>query len=521
MKLSDLPERFQRWESTTLKLMGLISVIFSIALLIPAAYAISFGENFLPFVLPIGPLFVIGSILYLMFSYTKGYKSVNGISLVAVAWVFMFAICTIPYLFSGINLLDSVFEGVSGLTTTGMTVLGDIEGYPMSLLIWRSLTQWIGGITVVLIFLYFMPLLGVGRGLFENELTGSGSSQFIQKSSNAAKSFIIIYAVLSFLNFFLLVLFGVPFLESLCLMFTTISTGGLMIFNSNMSAYSDPVQWVTIFFMILGATNFYLHYRAFYKREKRVYRRNSEFKTMLAWFLAISLVITVLLIITQTDDMRTLTGDQLYETFKNSLFTTVSLGTTAGFFIEDFTLWPSQCIILLMFVAIIGASSSSTSGGVKFSRLKIIYAYLKNSFRYVTNANAVYTVKMDGSSVDESVVRSAILVFMMYAATLLIGSVIFMIFGFDMVDSIGLSISSISNGGMGFGHFGPTGDFASMSAPIKMILIFLMWMGRLEVVTALLLFTPGFWKELWFNSRYRRITKNRLPVRIRGGSSRR
>ncbi len=486
----------------------MIAVIFSVTLLFPAMWAYIYGEDALPFLAPIAPLFLIGSFLYLTFGNTRNFKAVNGIVLIALAWVLMFAICSLPYLYYGVDPLNAVFEAVSGLTTTGMTVLGDIETYPMSLLIWRSLTQWIGGITVVLIFLYFLPVLGIGRGLFANELSGSGSSSFTQKASKAAGSFIVIYASLSILNFILLRIFGVPTVEAMCLMFTTISTGGLMIFNSNMSVYSDPVQWTTVAFMILGVTNFYLHYRAIYLRERGTYRSNSEFRVMMLWFTIISLIIAVFIIHESNPDFTGLTIEGTYEVLKNTIFTTVSLGSTAGFYIEDFTLWPSQCTILLMIVAVIGASAGSTSGGVKISRLTIIYSYLRNGFRTIINSNAVYSVKLDGSSVDEGIVRSALLVFVMYVATFLIGAMLFMIYGFDMVDSIGLAISSISNGGMGFGHFGPTGDFASIAAPVKSLLIVLMWMGRLEVVTAVLLFTPGFWKEYWHNGR--RGTRGRV-----------
>ncbi len=501
MKFSELQERCVRWESTSVKLMGIISVVFSLCLLFPAICAVFYGEDPVPFLLPVPPLFLAGSFMYMTFSNTKNFRPINGILLVAFAWVFMFFVCTLPYLVYGLDPMDAVFEAVSGLTTTGMTVLGDLETYPISILIWRSMSQWIGGIIVVLFFLYFMPMMGIGRGLFSNELAGSGSSNFIQKASKAASSFIFIYAALSILNFLILLILGVSLLESMCLMFTTISTGGLMIFNSNMSTYSDAVQWVTIIFMILGATNFYLHYKSIYRKEKRIYRNNSEFKMMIGWFLLISVVITFLIIYDGLSKDVEPTLSSFYQTFKNSLFTTVSLGTTSGFFIEDYTLWPSQCTILLMIVAIIGASSSSTSGGVKFSRIRIIYGYMMNTFRSMTNPNAVYAVKMDGTSIDDSAIRSAILVLMMYVCTLIVGAVVFMVFGHDMVDSIGLTISSISNGGMGFGNFGPTGDFTTFGNTELGVITFLMWMGRLEIVTAVLLFTPGFWKEFKHDNR--------------------
>lgn len=513
MKLKDLRKRCVRWESTTLQLTGLIELIFGIMLLVPAAFAMYYGEDAMPFLAPIPVLLVLGSFQYLTCSGSRAFRSVNGIVLVAVCWLVMFAIGTVPYLLCGIGLVDAVFESVSGITTTGLSVMGDLSAQELSLLIWRSLTQWIGGITVVLIFLYFLPMVGQGRGLFHNELAGSGSSDYSQRTRTAARSFILIYVVLSAINLALLLLLGVDPVEALCLMFTTISTGGLLIFNGSFAVYSEAVQWITVLFMFLGGTNFYLHYRALYRRERGVYRRSSEFRTMVVWFLAISVVVFLLLVQSMSAEGEDLTLSGVYETFKDAVFTTVSLGTTTGFYVADFTQWPSQCMILLMMVALIGASASSTSGGLKIGRLSIIYEYIKNGFRTMIHSNAVYSVKVDGSSVDDSVVSSALVVFMMYFITLLVGGVIFMIFGYDMVDSIGLSISAVSNGGMGFGNFGPTGDFAGMEDPIKIILTVLMWIGRLEIVTALIMLTPGFWKDVWLNERSRRRERHRRSRR--------
>ena len=242
-----------------------------------------------------------------------------------------------------------------------------------------------------------------------------------------------------------------------------------------------------------------------------MYRKNSEFRTMLAWFLGISVIIYLLVILDSGTSGMSLTDH--YETFKNALFTTVSLGTTTGLYVNDFTLYPEQCILLLMIVALIGGCSGSTSGGIKFSRLRIIYEFLKNSFGKVVHPNAVYDVKMDGASVSNETVQSTLIVFLMFVITIIVGTILILIIGItqptvngqdiDIIDSIGLAISSIANGGMGFGNFGPTGNFAGLQDSLKMLLIVLMWIGRLEIVTALVMFTPGFWKDLTSNRRHR------------------
>lgn len=521
MKWKDLRRRCILWESTTINVLGLVEVIFGLVLLVPTAFALYFGEDVLPFAAPIPVLLALGMFQYLAFTQSRTFRFVNGLLLVGISWLVMFAIGTVPYVLSGIDPVNAVFESVSGITTTGLTVIGDLSEQSTSLLIWRSLTQWIGGIAVVLIFLYFLPKVGHGRGLFYNELAGYESSDYTQKTQNVARSFIIIYVFLSALNLVCLLLLGVSPIESMCLMFSTISTGGLLMFNSSLMIYPDLVQWVTIVFMFLGGTNFYLHYRALARRERGVYRRNSEFRAMVVWFAIITVAVFLLML-----QDRIVSGDptdlgSLYKVFKDVLFTTVSLGTSTGFYVEDYTMWPAQCTILLMIVVVIGASTSSTSGGIKIGRLRIIYEYIRNGFGTLLHTNSVQAVKIDGRVVDDSVIRSALMVFVMYVLTILIGAVLIMTGGNDLVDSLGLSISAVSNGGMGFGNFGPTGDFAALDGWIKSILVVLMWMGRLEIVTAAILFTPGFWKDVWLNSRARRrgrrqgVRRRSVPLAVR------
>ena len=499
-----------RWESTTVRTLGILEIVFGLLLLIPALMAVYLGEEPRIFLEPVPFLLVLGILQLLLFGGSSTFRSVNGLLLIGVVWLFMFLISAVPFMLYGMGFVDSLFEAVSGITTTGLSVMVDVESQAMSLLIWRALTMWVGGIMIIIVFLYMLPLFGIGRSVFFNELSGSGSSNYSMKMRNAAKSFIYSYALLSLINLVLLLVCRMDPLEAFCLMCTTISTGGLMCTNDSMMSYSDPIQLITILFMFLGGTNFYLHYRAIHRKERGVYRKNSEFKMMLAWFLGISVIIYLLVIL--DGGVSGMGLEEHYETFKNALFTTVSLGTTTGLYVNDFTLYPEQCILLLMIVALIGGCSGSTSGGIKFSRLRIIYEFLKNSFGKVVHPNAVYDAKMDGASVNNETVQSVLIVFLMFVITIIVGTILILIIGItqptvngqdiDIIDSVGLAISSIANGGMGFGNFGPTGNFAGLQDSLKMLLIVLMWIGRLEIMTALVLFTPGFWRELAANRRH-------------------
>lgn len=493
-------QKHARWESTTVKLLGAVELIFVAMLLVPTAFALALGEEYSYFVVLIPPLVVAGLIQYLFFRESKNFRNINGLLLVVIAWVLVFIIGLIPFLLYGMSPLDALFESVNCLTTTGMSVFPDIDAAPDSLMVWRSLLQWIGGIAVIIIFMYILPMLGIGRSFFVNELAGSGSSDYSIRMGKAAKSFVLVYCIFSLANLAMLLLCGLSIVDATCLMFSTISNGGMMNDSNGLINYSDAVQWITIVFMFLGCTNFYLHYRALYRHNKRVYSRNSEFKAMTFWFILITCIISVILIngALETQDLSI---GLVYEKFKEVLFTTISLGSTAGFFITDHTTWPAQCTILLMIVAFIGASSGSTSGGVKIARLNVIYAFLKNSVSKILHPNAVYSVRIDDEYVDDKSVLSAISIFLVYFLTLIIGSVLLMLYGLDLVDSFGLSIAAISNGGIGFGSFGPSATFATIDPVMKVVLMALMWLGRLEILTALVLFTPGFWREMYLNRR--------------------
>lgn len=486
--------------------MGAVEMLFAVILLVPLSIAVFYGEDPCPFLLMIPPLLIVGAFQFLMFRESKSFRAVNGLLMVGLSWVLVFALGMIPYVIAGMRPIDALFESVSGLTTTGATIMSDIESWPYSILVWRALTQWVGGISVIIVFMYILPMFGMGRSIFMNELAGSGSSEYSVRMKNAAQSFIFVYGVLTLINFVLLVLCGLDFIDATCLTFTTISTGGLMCTNDSLVGFSDLVQMITIVFMFLGGVNFYLHYAAIYKRNRRVYRNNSEFKSLTAWFVGISVIIFLMLLL-RIDNLASLGIYDYFALYKDSLFTVVSLGTSTGFAITDYSLFPDQCVILLMIVAFIGASSGSTSGGVKFGRLRIIYEFIKNSLSKTLHPSAVTSVNIDGHAVEDSAVLSALSVFLMYVVTLIVGAVLITMCGLGFLDAFGLSIAGVANGGLAFGNYGPSGTMADLPTMVKMIMIGLMWLGRLEIMIALVYFSPAFWREMWLNHRAKRREK--------------
>lgn len=322
-------KRLALWNSTTLKLLGTVELILALFMLITSVIAYALDEPVKPFLQPAVPLLVLGALQSVLFGKSKNFRAINGLVVVAESWIMVFAIGMIPYVMSGMSPIDAMFESISGFTTTGMSIMSEVESWPMSVLFWRSLTQWIGGIAVIIIFMYILPMLGMGRTFFYNELSGSGSSDYSVRMRSAAKSFVVVYGILSMIDLLLLLVCGVEPMEAMCLMFSTISTGGLMCTNYSLVEYSDWIHIITIVFMFLGCTNFYLHYRAIYRHNKRVYRSNSEFKSMTFWFVLISVIVYLILInhIVNTGvGLGDITLEEHFENFKNALFTVVSLG---------------------------------------------------------------------------------------------------------------------------------------------------------------------------------------------------
>ncbi|MBR2255559.1 MAG: TrkH family potassium uptake protein [Candidatus Methanomethylophilaceae archaeon] len=491
-----------RWESSTIKLIGTIELILALVLLIPSVIALVLNEDVLQFLIPVPVLLAFGVFQTVFFDNSHNDRAANILLLVGLTWLLMFAVGTVPYLYNGYSPVDAVFESVAGFTTTGASIMADLSDCATSLLIWRSLTQWIGGIAVIMIFMYILPMLGAGRSFFMNELAGSGSSSFSVKMRTAAKSFILVYVALSAVNLVLLLALQVEWDEALCLAFTTISTGGSIPTENSMAGYGYPVQIVTLVFMFLGGTNFYLHYSALVLHQRKVYRRNSEFKTYLVWFVAISIIV-YLMVVLRMADVASLTLEDHARYYFDSLFTTVALGTSAAFTTVDYTLFPQQCIVLLMIVALLGASSGSTGGGIKIARLHVVYQSVRNSMFRTLHPNSVVSVKVDKQPLDDSAVLSAFSVMMMFFVTLAVGVVIFLMLGHEFTESVGMGIASISNLGLGLGEYGPQSTFAGLDSMSKVLMVILMWVGRLEVFTALVFFTPGFWREIWMSHRAR------------------
>lgn len=489
MRLSERESR-GRWEGPILNLTGKILFFMGIILLMPALAALICSEDVVPFLVPSVICLVISVVLGLLFRSPRNIKPAEGLLMVSFTLILAILVGAVPFMMAGFPFTDAFFESASGFTTTGSTVIQDLSGMPRSILFWRSLSQWIGGIGFILIFMSVLPLLGLGgRSMTINEVSGSGSKNFSARIRDVAKQFAAIYLVLTGIMLLICVILGVSVFESICMALSTISTGGFLPVGS-MASYSVAIQIVAMVFMFLGGTSFYLHYRAIYRKDFSGYLKNTEFKTMAVWFLLISMLLFAILVGSDTMSLNP-------EGFKDVLFTVVSLGTTTGLVTTDYGLWPFAALFLLGMVMFMGGSSGSTAGGVKIYRGVLMSKYLKVAMQKIIHPRAIFDIKIDDNSIEDNAMSSALAVVMLFCLTIVVAAAVLLIYVDDPMDSISLVLSSVTNVGPAMGgSYSPMDAFADLGGGVKIFLGILMWIGRMEIIMAIVLFTPVFWKEI-------------------------
>ena len=504
-------DKFAVFKSTEIRLLGGVLAILGVTFLFPGMYAFINDENPDPFFFPAIPLITTGVVLFLMFTASENLRAVNGLIMIGITWLAMFFVGAIPYLMFGMTPVNALFESVNGFTTTGSTTVDSVFYWPESLMLWRAMSTWLGGIAIVIIFIYILPFFGLGRIFFNNELEGSGTSRYSMRLQTAASSFIKVYIILTVINFVILILLQVPLLNAVCMSLTTISTGGILVSDTSLIDTSISIQFVTMIFMLIGGTNFYLHFKAISTRSPKVYLRSKELRYLLLYFLLVSVFLFIFRIGSISD--LGLQLDDYVVDYWETLFTVISIGTTTGLSVYDFTQSSDIVLAILVFLMLIGASAGSTSGGIKFSRMRILLGFIKNSMMNLLHPNAVYSVKVDGEDVPDPRVMATVATVLLYMVTVLIAMIIFMSAGLEWGDSIGLAVGFVTNTGVGFGDFGPLGNYDSLSNALKILLIILMWAGRLEITLALVFFTPSFWREVLYARRSSKIYRKILSRR--------
>lgn len=414
----------------------------------------------------------------------------EGYLIVALGWCSMVVFGTLPFLMSGVipSMTDAFFETMSGMTTTGASVLNDIESVPRGILFWRSMTQWIGGMGIIVLTVAIFPILGIGGiELFVAEAPGPTSDKIHPRIQETAKRLWLIYVSLTALLTIILSLAGMSFYDAINHALTTMATGGFSTRNASMAAYDTPyIQYPIIFFMMLAGTNYTVLYFGIKQRWKKVFQFD-EFKMYL--------VVLALLTVVFTLGIQLHSDKDLEPAFREGAFQVVSLVTTTGFVSADYTQYAQWFTMLAFILMFVGACAGSTSGGIKLVRHLV---FLKNSFREfkrILHPRAVIYLKMNKQVVQPRVVTHILVFLLIYLISFVLGSLLVAILGLDFTTAIGAVATSLGNVGPGIGSVGPVDNFAHLPPGVKWVLSFLMLIGRLELFTILVLFTPYFWKS--------------------------
>lgn len=418
----------------------------------------------------------------------------EGSVIVTTTWVLFTLIGLIPFWVSKSipNYTDAFFETISGFTTTGASVLLNIEELPYCILFWRSMTQWIGGLGIIVITMALLPMFGFsGMQLFAAEATGPTKDKINPKITETAKRLFLIYVILTVSEFILLKIAGMTWFDSICHSFTTIGTGGFSTKQASIAYWDSPaIEYITIFFMIFSGVNFSLYYFLFKLKGKKVYK-NEE----LRYYFSILAIFTIAITLFIIDFSQPLSWEIAERNFRESFFMVSSVMTTTGFTTYDYMLWKPFTWIMLLILMISGASAGSTSGGIKVIRVVLVAKFCYYEFKRMIHPNAVLPVRYNGNVLRDDIINRVVAFALLYAIIALLGILVLSITGMGFMESVSGMISCLSDVGPALGELGPAGSYAAVPAFSKWFLAFVMLVGRLEIFTVLLILTPAFWKK--------------------------
>jgi len=411
------------------------------------------------------------------------------LAIVLFSWVLFSILSAITFLYFGLKPVDALFESVSGVTTTGATILTDFSIYPKTMFFWRSFSQWLGGMGILVLFIAILPQFSIaGRQMFFAESPGASSteSKLTPRIRQTAAALWGIYFVLTLLEIFILIYLGMPVFDAVCNSLSSLSGGGLSPASASIMQYANvKFVWVIAIFMFLSGMNFSLQYKVYVKRNFMALFKDDEFRLYLFVVLFFTLMIAAILTLNNIYDLK--------KAIESAFFQVVSIISTTGFASVDFNQWNLQSKLLLFLLMFTGASIGSASGGLKLLRIVFIFKYLKRQVSKIYHPNGVYPIKINRIIVNEDAVRQMVSFVIFYYALFGLSAVLIVFIEQDIVVGISSAIASLGNIGPGFGTVGPMGNYSSIHTISKLIFIFNMLIGRLELIPFLALLHPDFW----------------------------
>lgn len=471
-------------------LLGVLLLIEAALLTVPMLTALLYGESLLPFLYTVLSLLIFALPCVIFKPKNTSLYAKDGFVCVAGAWILMSAFGALPFVFSGAipSYVDAFFETVSGFTTTGATILTEIESLPKGILFWRSFTHWIGGMGVLVFMLAILPSVG-GQAihLLRAETTGPQKGKLVPKLKQTAMILYGIYIVLTALQTVLLCICGLSFYDAITTAFATAGTGGFSVKNASIAGYANPAaEWITASFMLIFGVNFNLYYLLLIKKFKDFFK-NEELRVFLIIAISATAAIAV--------NTRNLFVNAEV-CLRSAFFQVSSIISTTGFATQNYDMWPDFSKSLLLFLMIIGSCAGSTAGGLKVSRVLLVFKNMMRELKHIIRPRSVNVVRMDGEVVPTETQRRVSNYICMYLTLIVLTTLLLSIDGFGLEVNLSSTLACINNVGPGLGMVGPIGNFSAFSVFSKLLLSLNMLIGRLEILPVLILFNKRTWKKV-------------------------
>jgi trk system potassium uptake protein TrkH len=476
-----------------LHISGYFLLLLAASMLVPVAVGVGYGDDgvrsllwaMLATALP-------GAACFFAFPRPNGDLNVREAFVLVVAlWVAVCVFGALPFFFSPHipNWVDALFESTAGFTTTGSSILTDIEALPASLQFWRCFSHWLGGIGIVLLGVAVLPMLGgTGHQLYRAQSGMLKSDRIRPRVVETVRALWFVYVSMSALLFLMLMLAGMDWYDAACHMFAAVATGGFSPKNASVAAYNSPlIEYILVIFMVAASINFAVHFQFARQRSLMVFLRAAETRFLVVWLLGVTLFCTLQLLEAGKYGLE--------EAWRKSLFMVVSIGSTTGFAVDDYNLWPVSTQVLMIILMFVGGNAGSTSGGLKSFRILLALQTLGRHMRRMVERRAVVGIRLDGQVVDDETLQSAMQMFLVVFGIYAISTVTLGFLGCDFLTTVSAPAATMFGVGPGLGQVGPVGNFAAVPAAAKLVLCLCMLAGRLEFFTVFVLLTPSFWRR--------------------------
>jgi trk system potassium uptake protein TrkH len=480
--------------SLVVHVIGLLVRVFGLMFLAPVAVAVYYGErrDAVGFAVALVLTSAIGHGMRqaggrAAEDAVEGMRRVEGLAVVSGAWLLIAQFAAIPYMWAGLGPIDALFESMSGLTTTGATVFRDFADYGRGVFFWRAMTQWLGGMGVIALFVAVLPRLAIGgREIFFAEVSGPEDEKVSPQIRRTAAVLWRLYAALTVMQTVALRLTGMSWYDSVNHAFTTLAAGGFSPHPLSLAGYQNPAaEWVIIVFMFIAGANFALQYRALVRRDFRLLSNDEELRAYIG-VIAVATILVAWAIWGTMDAGATL---------RTALFQVVSIITTTGYASVDFQLWNEQAKAVLLGLMFVGGCAGSAGGGPKVVRHVLLAKFTLQELRRTLHPRAVLPVKLGGRVVPPAIMQGVVVFFLFYMLTFAICSAIVILLGTDIVTGISATAACLGNVGPGFNAVGPMANFADLHPMSRIVLTMAMWIGRLEVITVLVILRPEAWRS--------------------------